>query len=131
MPGDVIVGDAEGVVVVPAAMAEDVARGALEQEEREAWALERVQAGESIRGVYPLGSEREAEFEAWRAARADSRPTSAGRARSELMLGLPGAEALDGVQLVLARGGLDLDRRRSGAISSISARCSATDAAPR
>ena len=54
MPGDVIVGDAEGVIVVPAAMAEDVAWAALEQEEREAWALERVQAGESIRGVYPL-----------------------------------------------------------------------------
>jgi 5-oxopent-3-ene-1,2,5-tricarboxylate decarboxylase / 2-hydroxyhepta-2,4-diene-1,7-dioate isomerase len=72
MPGDVIVGDAEGVVVVPAAMAEDVARDALEQEEREAWALERVQAGESVRGVYPLSKEREAEFEAWRAARNQS-----------------------------------------------------------
>jgi 5-oxopent-3-ene-1,2,5-tricarboxylate decarboxylase / 2-hydroxyhepta-2,4-diene-1,7-dioate isomerase len=70
MPGDVMVGDAEGVIVIPAAMAEDVARAALEQEEREAWALERVQAGESIRGVYPLSREREAEFEAWRAARA-------------------------------------------------------------
>ena len=72
VPGDVIVGDAEGVVVVPAAMAEEVAWAALEQEEREAWALERVQAGESIRGVYPLSSEREAEFEAWRAARASN-----------------------------------------------------------
>ena len=81
MPGDVIVGDAEGVIVVPAAMAEDVAWAALEQEEREEWALERVQAGESIRGVYPLSNEREAEFEAWRAARANqlanvSRPQS-------------------------------------------------------
>jgi regulator of RNase E activity RraA len=80
MPGDVIVGDAEGVIVLPAAMAEDVAWAALEQEEREAWALERVQAGESIRGVYPLSREREAEFEAWRAARAAlagaSRPQS-------------------------------------------------------
>ena len=54
MPGDVIVGDAEGVIVIPAALAEEVARDALEQEEREAWALERVQAGESIRGVFPL-----------------------------------------------------------------------------
>jgi regulator of RNase E activity RraA len=69
MPGDVMVGDAEGVVVIPAAMAEDVAVGAFEQELREEWALERVQAGESIRGVYPLAPEREAEFEAWRAAR--------------------------------------------------------------
>jgi hypothetical protein len=51
-------------------MAEDVARAALEQEEREAWALERVEAGESIRGVFPLSAARHGEFEAWRAARA-------------------------------------------------------------
>jgi regulator of RNase E activity RraA len=70
MPGDVIVGDAEGVIVVPAAMAEEVARASVEQEEREAWAFERVQDGESIRGVFPLSAERRGEFEAWRAARA-------------------------------------------------------------
>jgi regulator of RNase E activity RraA len=70
MPGDVIVGDAEGVIVVPAAMAEEVALASVEQEEREAWALERVQDGESIRGVFPLSAERRGEFEAWRAARA-------------------------------------------------------------
>ncbi|HEV7642112.1 MAG TPA: fumarylacetoacetate hydrolase family protein [Gaiellaceae bacterium] len=69
MPGDVIVGDAEGVIVVPAAMAEEVALASVEQEEREAWALERVQDGESIRGVFPLSAERRAEFEAWRTAR--------------------------------------------------------------
>ncbi len=66
LPGDVIVGDAEGVLVVPASLAEEVAHDALEQEEREAWALERVQAGESIRGVYPLSDARRADFEAWR-----------------------------------------------------------------
>src|SRR5512132_3809217 len=69
MPGDVIVGDAEGALVLPAALAEEVARDALEQEEREAWAVERVDAGESIRGVYPLSDERRAEFEAWRERR--------------------------------------------------------------
>jgi 5-oxopent-3-ene-1,2,5-tricarboxylate decarboxylase / 2-hydroxyhepta-2,4-diene-1,7-dioate isomerase len=75
MPGDVIVGDGEGVVVVPAAMAEEVARDALEQEERERWAYERVDAGESVRGAFPLAPEREAEFEEWRARRAEGRAT--------------------------------------------------------
>jgi 5-oxopent-3-ene-1,2,5-tricarboxylate decarboxylase / 2-hydroxyhepta-2,4-diene-1,7-dioate isomerase len=68
MPGDVLVGDSDGVVVVPAAMAEEVAADALGQEEREQFALERVNAGESVRGVYPLSEERSAEFERWRAA---------------------------------------------------------------
>jgi 2-keto-4-pentenoate hydratase/2-oxohepta-3-ene-1,7-dioic acid hydratase in catechol pathway/regulator of RNase E activity RraA len=70
MPGDVIVGDAEGAVVVPAAMAEEVARDATEQELREEWALERVQAGDSVRDTFPMAPERRDEFEAWRAARA-------------------------------------------------------------
>lgn len=74
MPGDVMVGDAEGVVVVPAAMAEEVARDALDQEEREAWSLERVGAGDNVRDVYPIAPERREEFEAWRAAR----PAAAG-----------------------------------------------------
>jgi 5-oxopent-3-ene-1,2,5-tricarboxylate decarboxylase/2-hydroxyhepta-2,4-diene-1,7-dioate isomerase len=69
MPGDVIVGDAEGAVVVPIALAEEVARDALDQEEREEFAAERVDAGESIRGIYPLTDARRAEFEAWRAQR--------------------------------------------------------------
>ena len=69
MPGDVIVGDAEGVVVLPAALAEEIAHDAVEQEEREAWALERVQAGESIRGIYPIADERRAEYERWQATR--------------------------------------------------------------
>jgi regulator of RNase E activity RraA len=69
MPGDVIVGDADAVLVVPAALAEQVARDALEQEDRETWALERVQAGESIREVYPVSDARLPEYLAWRDAR--------------------------------------------------------------
>ena len=68
VPGDVIVGDTDGVLVVPAALAEQVAFDALEQEQREAWALERVRAGESIRGVYPLSEARRADYEAWLAS---------------------------------------------------------------
>jgi 5-oxopent-3-ene-1,2,5-tricarboxylate decarboxylase / 2-hydroxyhepta-2,4-diene-1,7-dioate isomerase len=66
MPGDVIVGDDDGVVVVPAALAEQVAHDAVAQESREAWALERVKAGESVRSVYPLAERRREEYEAWR-----------------------------------------------------------------
>jgi regulator of RNase E activity RraA len=69
MPGDVVVGDAEGVVVVPAQIAEEVARDALEQESREQFAYERVGAGESTRGLFPLGQERRTEYEAWRQER--------------------------------------------------------------
>jgi 5-oxopent-3-ene-1,2,5-tricarboxylate decarboxylase / 2-hydroxyhepta-2,4-diene-1,7-dioate isomerase len=69
MPGDVLVGDADGVIVIPAALAEEVAFASLDQHEREEWSLERVQAGESVRGVYPVSEARMAEFEAWRAGR--------------------------------------------------------------
>jgi 5-oxopent-3-ene-1,2,5-tricarboxylate decarboxylase/2-hydroxyhepta-2,4-diene-1,7-dioate isomerase len=69
MPGDVVVGDADGVIVIPAKLAEDVAMGALEQERREQWALERVRAGESVRGLYPLSDARRPDYEAWRAGR--------------------------------------------------------------
>jgi 5-oxopent-3-ene-1,2,5-tricarboxylate decarboxylase/2-hydroxyhepta-2,4-diene-1,7-dioate isomerase len=69
IPGDVLVGDADGVLVVPAALAEEVARDAVEQELREEFALERVDAGESIRGLFPLADARRPEFDAWRATR--------------------------------------------------------------
>jgi regulator of RNase E activity RraA len=69
MPGDIVVGDGEGVVVVPAALAEEVARDAYQQEIEEEWALERVDAGESTVGVFPISKERRPEFEAWLAER--------------------------------------------------------------
>jgi 5-oxopent-3-ene-1,2,5-tricarboxylate decarboxylase / 2-hydroxyhepta-2,4-diene-1,7-dioate isomerase len=71
MPGDVIVGDAEGVVVLPFALAEEIAHAALEVEQREAFALERVKAGESFRGLYPLSDERRPEYENWKAKRSE------------------------------------------------------------
>jgi 5-oxopent-3-ene-1,2,5-tricarboxylate decarboxylase/2-hydroxyhepta-2,4-diene-1,7-dioate isomerase len=68
-PGDVIVGDGEGAVVIPAALAEEVARDAIAQEEVEAFALERIAAGESSLGLFPLAPSRRDEFTAWAAAR--------------------------------------------------------------
>ena len=69
MPGDVIVGDAEGVVILPAALAEEIAHDAHEVEQRESFALERVKAGESFRGLFPLSTEREPDYERWRSQR--------------------------------------------------------------
>lgn len=52
-PGDVIVGDAEGVVVVPRHLAEEVSHAAVEQEELEEFILQRIQGGAPLRGTYP------------------------------------------------------------------------------
>jgi 5-oxopent-3-ene-1,2,5-tricarboxylate decarboxylase / 2-hydroxyhepta-2,4-diene-1,7-dioate isomerase len=69
MPGDVIVGDGEGAVVIPVALVEEVVRDSLIQEERETFALEKVAAGQSSLDLFPLAKERLPEFETWKAAR--------------------------------------------------------------
>ncbi|MEM9130902.1 MAG: hypothetical protein AAF962_11855 [Actinomycetota bacterium] len=69
MPGDILVGDGEGVVVVPPALVHEVADACIEQEQREDFALEKVGAGESTIGLFPLSAEWRPEFEAWLAAR--------------------------------------------------------------
>ena len=65
-PGDVVVGDAEGVVVIPAHLAEEVAHGGYEQEIREEFFQEKVAGGASIIGVYPPSDETLTEYEQWR-----------------------------------------------------------------
>lgn len=66
MPGDVIVGDGEGVVAIPAAVAEEVAHDGYEQERKEEFFQMKVAQGESILGVYPPNEETLAEFAVWR-----------------------------------------------------------------
>ena len=65
-PGDVIVGDDEGVVVIPAHLADEVAEQAVEQEKMEMFILERVQGGAKRAGTYPPNAETKAAFEVWR-----------------------------------------------------------------
>lgn len=65
-PGDIIVGDAEGVVAIPANIAEDVAREALAQSEFEDWVEARVKEGRSIFGLYPPNPQTRAEYESWK-----------------------------------------------------------------
>jgi regulator of RNase E activity RraA len=68
-PGDLIVGDADGIVVVPAHLAEEVARDADEQERLEAFVLTRIQDGAKLPGTYPPNAETRAAYEAWKSAR--------------------------------------------------------------
>ena len=65
-PGDVVVGDQEGAVVIPAGIAEEVAREATAQSEFEDWVEAKVKEGRSIFGLYPPSPETRAEYEAWR-----------------------------------------------------------------
>ncbi|MDQ0470549.1 ribonuclease activity regulator RraA [Labrys wisconsinensis] len=69
-PGDVVVGDGEGVVVVPAHLADEIAAEAVEMTAFEDFVTEEVLKGRSILGLYPATEERtKTDFAAWRAAR--------------------------------------------------------------
>jgi regulator of RNase E activity RraA len=69
-PGDVVVGDAEGVVVIPAGIANEVAAEAAEMTVFEDFVTEQVQQGRSILGLYPATEERtRTDFAAWRKAK--------------------------------------------------------------
>ena len=63
-PGDVLVGDRDGVVVVPRALAPEVAGPALEQERLEAYLNTRIMAGEPLWGIYPPSEETLADYRA-------------------------------------------------------------------
>jgi len=65
-PGDIIVGDGEGVVVIPAEIANEVAEEAFAMTLFENWVTEQVRAGASIRGLYPANAETRARYQAWR-----------------------------------------------------------------
>jgi regulator of RNase E activity RraA len=53
-PGDIIVGDADGVIVIPPGLAEEVADAALAQEDEDAWIAARVAEGHPVDGLFPM-----------------------------------------------------------------------------
>lgn len=65
-PGDVIVGDNDGVVVIPRHVADDVAAAAKEQELLEVFILERVRTGAALPGTYPPDEKTLAAYQEWR-----------------------------------------------------------------
>jgi regulator of RNase E activity RraA len=68
-PDDVIVADDDGAVVLPAALVDDIAALALEQEALEAWIMQEVARGVPLLGLYPPNAETRARYEVERAAR--------------------------------------------------------------
>ena len=68
-PGDVILGDSDGVIVIPAQIADEIADEAFEMTAYEDFVTERVQAGQGIFGLYPATDPKNLEvFAAWRKA---------------------------------------------------------------
>lgn len=66
-PGDVVVGDGEGVVIIPGHLADEIADEALEMTAFEDFVAEEVEKGRSILGLYPPTDEQaKLDFTAWR-----------------------------------------------------------------
>lgn len=64
-PGDVIVGDSDGVLVIPPALAKEVADGAVQQEEEERFIVQMVAEGHSVATLYPMDTAWRERFVAW------------------------------------------------------------------
>ena len=70
-PGDAILGDSDGVIVIPAHLADEIADEAFEMTAFEDFVTEQVRAGRSIFGLYPATDEQTlVDFAAWRKANA-------------------------------------------------------------
>ena len=66
MPGDVLVGDPSGVILVPQALAAEVAEKGYETDMRDAFSRMKVLEGVSVEEVFPLKPSYQPEYEAWR-----------------------------------------------------------------
>ncbi|HKS00173.1 MAG TPA: fumarylacetoacetate hydrolase family protein [Arthrobacter sp.] len=70
-PGDIIVADADGILVIPPALAEEVANDSIAQEREEVFIAEMVEQGHSVDGLYPLNTEWRTRYEQWEAGKAN------------------------------------------------------------
>lgn len=68
-PGDIMLGDDDGVVVIPAAMVAEVIEEVLLHEDREEYIRMMLGRGASLEGLYPMGAEIEKKFLEWRRER--------------------------------------------------------------
>ena len=61
-PGDVIVVDDDGAVLIPAALLDDMLAQAPEQEQLETWIMGQVEQGVPLPGLYPPNAEHKARY---------------------------------------------------------------------
>ena len=66
-PDDVVVVDADGAVLIPAAKLDQVLIESIEQERLEGWIMREVDAGAKLPGLDPPDAETRARYDAWRA----------------------------------------------------------------
>ena len=66
-PGDILVGDADGVIVIPPGIAEEVALATIAQEDEDGWIAEQVAAGQPVEGLFPMNAQWRARYDDWRA----------------------------------------------------------------
>lgn len=62
-PGDILVGDDDGVIVVPPGIAEEAVDAALAQEDEDDWIGEQVRSGAAVDGLFPMNAEWRARYE--------------------------------------------------------------------
>jgi 2-keto-4-pentenoate hydratase/2-oxohepta-3-ene-1,7-dioic acid hydratase in catechol pathway/regulator of RNase E activity RraA len=70
-PGDIIVADADGILVIPPALAEEVADDSIAQEREETFIAEMVAQGHSVDGLYPLNAAWRTRYQEWEAGKAN------------------------------------------------------------
>ncbi len=63
-PGDIAVGDGDGVMIIPSELADEIADEAAEMEAYESWVMAEVEGGASIIGLYPMNDDTRARYEA-------------------------------------------------------------------
>ncbi|MET4542216.1 5-oxopent-3-ene-1,2,5-tricarboxylate decarboxylase/2-hydroxyhepta-2,4-diene-1,7-dioate isomerase [Arthrobacter bambusae] len=64
-PGDIIVADSDGILVIPPAIAEELVDDCIVQEKEETFIFQMVQEGNSVDGLYPMNKEWQARFQEW------------------------------------------------------------------
>jgi len=67
-PGDIIVADSDGILVIPPAIAEELVDDCIQQEKEETFIFQMVQEGNSVDGLYPMNKEWQARFQEWSAS---------------------------------------------------------------